>query len=515
MCTMVPRKITSTTSPAPMLFNSPASRATEAAALSTRPAFSLMAMAGEQVAHLAMAMAPHARHIWIAAGPGNNGGDGLVAATALHRAGKHVHVTRLGDPAQAPVDTQHALMLALAAGVVMADEPPGSSPDLVIDALLGLGQNRAPEGSLARLVQHINASDAPVLAVDLPTGLCADTGKALGEHVVQAHATLALLTLKPGLFTGHGRDAAGQVWWSDLGVSGAPDFEPSASLIGPAVVMGLTPPRRHAAHKGSQGDLWIIGGAAGMGGAALLAGRAGLAAGAGRVYLGSLDENGRSEDLCQPELMHRQVAHWRSGAALDHATVVCGCGGGDAVRQHLPALLHHAQRLVLDADALNAVAADPALSRALQARGRRVQATILTPHPLEAARLAGLDTRAVQANRMAVAQQLAERFGAVVVLKGSGTVVAAPDELPAINPSGNARLATAGTGDVLAGWMGGSWAQQAEGNGLTRAIEVARAAVWLHGRAAELDNDIRGTPRMALPASELIARMVQASETLT
>lgn len=507
------RRITSTTSATPALFDSRSSRVVEAAALSTGPAFSLMAQAGVQVAQLALAMAPHARHIWVAAGPGNNGGDGLVAATALRRAGKQVHVTRMGDPAHAPADTRRALELALAAGVVIAAEPPTTRPHIVIDALLGLGQNRAPEGSLTELIQRVNACEAPVLAVDVPTGLCADTGRVLGDQLVRADATLALLTLKPGLFTGRGRDAAGQVWWTRLGASEVSGSEPTASLIASVDVLHVLPLRAHASHKGSHGDLWIVGGAAGMGGAAELAGRAGLAAGAGRVYLGLLGHQTANENPGQPELMHRQVAQWRSGSLFDHATVVCGCGGGEAVRTHLPTVLHHAARLVLDADALNAVAADPMLTRALLARGRRGQPTVLTPHPLEAARLAGIEAEALQANRLAIAQQLADRFGAVVVLKGSGTVVTAPNELPAINPSGNARLASAGTGDVLAGWMGGIWAQQAEGNSLRSAGAVARAAVWLHGRAAELDGD-NGALRLPLPASQLIARMVQASETL-
>jgi hydroxyethylthiazole kinase-like uncharacterized protein yjeF len=246
----------------------------------------------------------------------------------------------------------------------------------------------------------------------------------------------------------------------------------------------------------------------------MLAGRAALAAGAGRVFLGMLEPNTVSADPNQPELMHRQAAQWHSGAVFEQATVVCGCGGGDAVRRHLAVVLHHAARLVLDADALNAVATDPMLVQLLRARCQRRQPTVLTPHPLEAARLAGMDAAAVQADRLTVAQQLAERFGAVTVLKGSGTVVAAPGQLPAINTSGNARLATAGTGDVLAGWLGGLWAQQAEDASLATAHTVARAAVWLHGRAAELGCAEPGALRMPLLASQLIAHMVRASEAL-
>lgn len=511
---MALRSITSTTLALPALFDTLASRAVEAAALAGNPPFSLMARAGADVARLALALAPHAGRIWVAAGPGNNGGDGVVAATALHRAGRQVHLTRLGDSARAPADTQQALALALAAGLPVSSEPPVMQPDLVIDALLGLGQHRAPAGDVAALVQRINRAQSRVLALDLPTGLCADSGQPLGDAMVRADATLALLTLKPGLFTGQGRDATGQVWWSDLGVPPCADTAPTAWLTGPANACSQLPLRPHAAHKGSQGDAWVIGGAIGMEGAALLAGRAALAAGAGRVYLGLLSAHAQASDPQQAELMLRTPEHWRPGTVLDEATVACGCGGGDAVRAHLPAVLYHAARLVLDADALNAVAADAALMQALQARGQRGQPTVLTPHPLEAARLTGLDTPRVQAQRLTVARQLADQTGAVVVLKGSGTVVAAPGELPAINTSGNARLATAGTGDVLAGWMAGLWTQHAGPSSPRQATDLARAAVWLHGRAAEVASAAPGDLRLPIPAGHLIAHMAQASAML-
>lgn len=511
---MALRCITSTTPVLPALFDTAASRAVEAAVLASSPPFSLMAQAGTDVARLALAMAPHAGRIWVLAGPGNNGGDGVVAATALHRAGRQVHLTRLGDAARAPADAQQALQLAHAAGLAVSCGLPAGAPDLIIDALLGLGQHQAPAGEVAELVQQINRTPAPVLAVDLPTGLCADSGQPLGASVVRADVTLALLTLKPGLFTGQGRDATGQLWWSDLGVALPPGIAPTARLTGPTQADRQMPLRPHAAHKGSQGDAWIIGGTTGMEGAAHLAGRAALAAGAGRVYLGLLGAQAPATDPQQAELMHRTPEQWRSGTPLGQATVACGCGGGDAVRAHLPTVLHHAARLVLDADALNAVAANPALMQALKARGRRGQPTVLTPHPLEAARLMGLITSQVQAQRLAAARQLADHTGAVVVLKGSGTVVAAPGEAPTINPSGNARLATAGSGDVLAGWLAGLWAQQPDASGLTQALAVARATVWLHGRAAEVASAEAGALRLPLPAGQLIGHMVQTAARL-
>jgi hydroxyethylthiazole kinase-like uncharacterized protein yjeF len=177
-------------------------------------------------------------------------------------------------------------------------------------------------------------------------------------------------------------------------------------------------------------------------------------------------------------------AHWAGGApeVLARSTVVCGCGGGEAVRDVLPRLLTLAQRLVLDADALNAVATDPMLATLLIARAARGLGTVLTPHPLEAARLAGATTAEIEADRLRAAQTLAERFRCVVVLKGSGSIIAAPGRAPRINPTGNAALATGGTGDVLAGWLGGLWAQTGAGEALAA---VTARAVAEHGAAAE------------------------------
>ena len=221
-----------------------------------------------------------------------------------------------------------------------------------------------------------------------------------------------------------------------------------------------------------------------MTGAALLAGRAAHAAGAGRVYVNLLDDGstGLSTDPMRPELMFRR-AWWQSAPeTLASATIVCGCGGGEAVRSALPRLLSIGRRLVLDADALNAIASDEALQAQLAARVARGNTTVLTPHPLEAARLLGATARDVQADRLHSAQQLAQRFGCVVLLKGSGSIIAAPGRAPWINPTGNAALATAGTGDVLAGWIGGLWAQDASAE---RAFEIAAAAAHAHGAAAD------------------------------
>lgn len=439
-------------------------RRLEQRAAAALPAHALMQRAGLAVARLALAVAPHARTVWVACGPGNNGGDGFEAALHLKQWGKEPVVTWLGNEAKAPADARASLQRARAAGVPFAADAPAQW-DLAIDALLGIGSKRAPEGALLAQVRALRGG--PVLAVDLPSGLDADTGHATAA--VQATHTLSLLALKPGLFTAQGRDAAGAVWFDDLQVP-ARDESPIA-LLSPPPAASV---RAHASHKGSYGDVAVIGGAPGMAGAVLLAARAALHHGAGRVFAGFLDPAAPAMDPLQPDLM---VRAWDS-LDLKGMAVACGCGGGAAVREALPRAMN-ARALVLDADALNAVAADAQLQALLAARGRRGAPTVLTPHPLEAARLLGTDTAQIQADRLAAARELAQRFGSTVVLKGSGSVIAAAEGSVRINPTGNARLAIAGTGDVLAGMVA---ARLASGEDASTA---ASGAAYLHGLAAD------------------------------
>jgi len=503
------------------LHDATTARQLETHALAQHPPHALMQAAGWALARWVLALAPHARRIWVVCGPGNNGGNGLVAARWLHQWGKSVEVSLLGDPARLPHDAAHALASALDAGLQPHPQPePQQPPDVIVDALLGLGQSRAPAGALAQAVRAMARARHPphtqVLAVDLPTGLCADSGQPLGDPCVRADATLALLSLKPGLYTGQGRDWAGSLWWAPLLAPSHPAWQTvpaSAGLIGQTDVRALLALRQHAQHKGSFGDVWVIGGSAGMAGAAQLAARAALHAGAGRVYLAPAAADGPppGADPLQPELMHRLPRDWRASDALATATVVCGCGGGTVVADVLPEVLAHSARLVLDADALNAVAARPTLRAALVQRAQRQQATVLTPHPLEAARLLGSSTAQVQARRSEAAQRLAQQLHAVVVLKGSGSVLAQPDGHWWLNPTGNARLATPGSGDVLAGWLGGLWSTQGAGPGaqdVAQARRCAAAAIWLHGQAA------LGDTRLPLPAAALIAAMGDAVRAL-
>ena len=500
------------------LYDDATTRRIEQRAAASLPAHALMARAGVALTRLARALAPHARRVWIAAGPGNNGGDGLVLATALHRAGLEVGVTLVGHAGRTlPPDAAWALAQARAAGVSIGEALPGAQAqvDLAVDALLGVGQKRAPGDPFADAIAVLNALRCPLLSVDAPTGLSTDTGAQLGAIAVHATHTLTLLTAKPGLFTGAGRELAGEPWLDDLGV--APDAGETAiaSLVGEHCAAACLPHRRHLANKGSFGDVHVAGGAAGMVGASLLAAHAASLAGAGRVLVhGHASDAGGvlPVDVRHPELMLRPMAELQSALrANTKATVVAGCGGGDDVARELPGCLSNASRLVLDADALNAIARDTGLGTQLRARGGRGGATILTPHPLEAARLLGSSAAEVQADRFAAARRLAAGTGAIVVLKGSGTLVATPDGRVAVNPTGDARLASAGTGDVLAGWIGGLWcAQAATDSPAELAFAVARAAVWIHGRAC----DFTAGDRLPLVAGELAAHMARAAQSL-
>lgn len=485
------------------LFSAQATRQLEQALTAVLPTQTLMQRAGLVVARLAQALAPHANCIWIACGPGNNGGDGLEAAVHLQRWRRPVRVSWLGSAHAAPLDAQRAWQRARDAGVPFIDHAPAlSANDLAIDALLGIGARRAPAEPMVTALRALSDSPARLLCVDLPSGLDADTGQPLDQttapwwdmHPAYRRHTLSLLTLKPGLFTAAGRDASGQIWFDDLGTGPA-----DAAGIDVTAWLNATPApalRRHASHKGHHGDVAVVGGASGMSGAAVLAAQAALQAGAGRVFLQWL-QSPAQPPMLSPDLMLRP---WTGEAAA--TTVVCGCGGGTAVHDALPMLLAHTPRLVLDADALNAIAADTGLARLLQSRAHRTDlSSVLTPHPLEAARLLGYSTAAVQADRLAAAALLVERTGACVLLKGSGTVIAAPNQRPRINPSGNARLAIGGTGDVLAGLLAARLAQLAVATP-DAVFEAACAAAWEHGMAAE-----RATTRCTLTASALAQRL--------
>ena len=491
------------------LHDSAATRALEQALAAALPPHTLMARAGEAVARLALALHPHARRIWVACGPGNNGGDGLIAALHLQRSApagwREIWVTHDAELTRLPADAAWALREALAGGLTIQHGPPDSA-DLVIDALLGLGARALAHDALAQRVHQVRGHAAPLLCVDTPSGLNPDTGQDAAGLTPRHRApdTLSLLSLKPGLFTADGRDAAGRVWFEPLQAEaitqaacahwGGADSRAQGKQHDP-----------HVGHKGRYGDVAVLGGqlpgpgATGMAGAAVLAARAALHAGAGRVYLALVgDGPAPTHDPMSPELMLRTPASLFTPDSGASRVLVAGCGGGTAVRAWLPAALGSAAPMVLDADALNAIAQDAALAQSLRERGERAALSVLTPHPLEAARLLGTDTATLMGDRLRHAQALADRFAATVVLKGSGSVVAAPSQRPWINATGNARLATAGTSDVLAGLIGAALARSP-----ADALRAVCNAVAQHGALAD------AWPAASSLTADVLARAAQ------
>ncbi|WP_413186004.1 NAD(P)H-hydrate dehydratase [Paraburkholderia sacchari] len=479
-------------------------RAAETAAQASLPVHTLMARAGAAAAHFLREQIAHApspasvKPVWFAAGPGNNGGDALVTAAELKRAGIAVEVCM---PLEVkPADARWALAEARAAGVPITATPPDSfdAYGWLVDGLFGIGLARALDGVFGALAQRLAArarSHGHVLALDVPSGLDSDTGNPVGNGpAVRATHTVTFIAAKPGLYTGAGRDCAGAVSVAPIGLNAGltagldedlnagidtPTEALSARLNAPALFSAAMPARDFATHKGSFGTLAVVGGDTGMCGAPILAARAALLAGAGKVHVGFLGNDAPPYDAPHPELM----LHTAGKLALDTMSAVaagCGMGGSAPARQLVDRILQLDVPVLLDADALNLVARDTVLAGRV-AEHLRVHGApcVLTPHPLEAARLLGTDTAAVQRDRLAAAHALAAHYAAVVVLKGSGTVIASPDGRIAVNPTGNAALATGGTGDVLGGLIGALLSQRLP------PWEAALAGVYLHGLAAD------------------------------
>jgi hydroxyethylthiazole kinase-like uncharacterized protein yjeF len=478
-----------------LLYSCAQIRAIEHAAQALLPPGTLMARAGVAAAAFALELldGEAAGAVLVLAGPGNNGGDGLELAAHLARAGAEVELLHLAGEAAPSFETGRAWQRAVDAGVRFVDEPPAGRPwRLVVDALFGIGLARPLGGRARKLAAWTAGVDCPVLALDVPSGVDADTGAVLGPDgvAVTATHTITFLGNKPGLHTADGCDHAGEVRVDMLGADGLHAESAQAVLNGPALFSERLSPRRRNSHKGSFGDVAVLGGARGMAGAAVLAARAALHGGAGRVFAAMLD-GGMALDPLQPEIMFREAA----GMEFAGRTVVAGPGMGNAdLAIHLLGRVVDARSpLVVDADALNLCAARPALQERLSAHGAEL---ILTPHPLEAARLLGVTAPVVQADRLENARELAMRFNAIVVLKGAGSVIARPDGFVAVNTSGNPGLATGGSGDVLAGFCGALLAQG------WPAWEAALGAVWMHGAAADWLVDDGAGP-VGLTAGEL------------
>lgn len=465
------------------LFRVGSLRAIEDAAQAGLPAGELMGRAGRAAAAY-LAQGAAAGHWCIVCGPGNNGGDGYVVAAELRARGHEVTCVRPSGAPPAAADARAAFERWASGGGRVVDELPHAERFTgVVDAMFGIGLSRPLGGAWLAAADWLSHR-APV-ALDVPSGLDADTGAWVdGVPGVRAVATITFIGDKPGLHTGDGADASGRVQLEPLDLDGGTG---DAELTSADDLAVLLRPRRRNSHKGSYGSVGVIGGGPGMVGAALLAARAALRIGAGRVYAALIGAPDFRVDPLQPELMFRPVQQIRHMEAL---VVGCGMGTDEAARDALALALSQETPLVIDADALNLLAADAALRSTL---AHRAAPAILTPHPLEAARLLDCSAADVQRDRAAAAVELARRCRAVALLKGAGTVIADPDGRIAINPTGSPALATAGSGDVLAGMLGALIAQ-----GLA-VRDAAVCGAWLHGAAA-------GTEDRGLVAGEIAMR---------
>jgi hydroxyethylthiazole kinase-like uncharacterized protein yjeF len=491
--------------PMPTLYPTAALRRLESASLAAMPAGTLMARAAAAVADatakLARTLEP-GRPVLALVGPGNNGGDAVLAALLLRERGYACKALAL-RPDRAPGgDAGEAWRRARAAGLRLGNmealpELLAANP-IVIDGLFGIGLDRPLDGDAKRLCDATAQAALPVIAVDVPSGVDADTGALVGGPQAPAmHAlrTVTMIADKPGLHTGAALDCVGELSVATLGLDAQRiAFERSAldelgTLFDAACAAAAWRPRTRDSNKGNFGTVLVFGGDTGMRGAPLLAARGAQAMGAGKVYVGT--PHGEAFDPAQPHLMTAPGSP--DFAAYDAVVIGCGLGQGTVARQRVVNALASAPALVLDADALNLVAAEPAMAgpgaaaappgaptsapsdtpAASAAQARRV----MTPHPLEAARLLGCSAMQVQADRRAAAVALARRFGMVVLLKGAGSIVATPGGAWTIVDEGAPALASAGTGDVLAGMIGTLLARGAP------AAEAACVAAWLHGRA--------------------------------
>jgi NAD(P)H-hydrate epimerase len=438
---------------------------------------SLMQRAGAAVFRLIRLRWPRARRITLVCGPGHNGGDGYVAARLARRAGFDPAVLYTGAP-PATGDVAAVRAYCEEAGVRPAPFTPAllSGSELIVDALLGTGLTREVHGEWRSAIEAINAAGAPVLAVDVPSGLDADSGRVMGA-AVRAAATVCFIGLKPGLFTGAGPNHAGEVYFEDLDVPASvyADIAPFARRLTADNLAGLLAPRPRAAHKGDFGHVLVVGGDRGMPGAVRLAGEAALRAGAGVVTLATHTAHAPTVNGARPELIAIGVSGTVDLAPLlARARVVAvgpGLQRGNWGGKLFAATLAARRPLVLDADALHWLAQEPV----------RHDDWILTPHPGEAAHLLGTTGEAVQAERFAAARAVADKFGGVCVLKGAGTIVcAAQGDRFDVCDAGNPGMASAGMGDVLTGVIA---ALRARG---LAARDAARLGAWLHARAGDM-----------------------------
>jgi len=488
-------------SPLP-LFDTDALRALEArgATLSDGDAFALMARAGRAGWRCVLKHWPRAQRIVVACGPGNNGGDGCVLAKHARESGRDARVLRIGSPAT-PLALRACEEFAAAGGTFA--EALGEA-DLIVDALFGIGLSRAPDAAAAALIEAINAHPAPVLALDVPSGIDARSGAAPGAAAIRADRTLQFVARHRGLRTGAALDHAGELELAtlDLPVSAFDGIETAAFAWRADALPAFFPLRPRDSHKGRNGHVLCIGGDHGSGGAAMLATEAALRCGAGLASVVTRAAHVPGLLSRIPEAMAHAIEDVAQLAwLLERADVIAlgpGLGQQAWARALCGAVLACDKPRVFDADALNLLAQIP---QRLAARD------VITPHPGEAARLLGIETQDVQRDRFAAAAALCERYGASVVLKGAGSIVATPEGLPAVICAGNPGMAVGGMGDLLTGCIAALLAQG------FAARDAAIAGALLHAAAgdaaARMDGERGLLPSDLLPWMRRLANPVR------
>jgi NAD(P)H-hydrate epimerase len=439
------------------------------------PGAELMERAGRRAYELMQQRWPDLNEIVVVCGMGNNGGDGYVVARLASQAGLRVRVLQLGDALQLKGD---ALIMAeswTALGHPIEPFEKLGKPDLIVDAILGTGLEREVKGDWASAIERINSHAADVFAIDIPSGLHADTGRIMG-HAIEAQACISFIALKQGMFTGRGPDCCGEITFDALDIPARLyarqrlackriDWQKCSSLIAP---------RRRAAHKGDFGHLLVIAGDRGYPGAARLAAEAAARSGAGLVTLATHPDHAHCLNLGRPELMVRGVTKVEEIEQLmqraDALVVGPGLGRSEWGEMSRRAGMGSTLPMVIDADGLNGLAEQP----------EQRENWILTPHPGEASRLLGCDIAAVEHDRFNAVEKIQQRFGGVAILKGAGSLICdGSAHPPSLCSDGNPGMATGGSGDVLSGIIG---ALLAQGHA---ALEAAELGVCLHAAAGD------------------------------
>jgi hydroxyethylthiazole kinase-like uncharacterized protein yjeF len=440
------------------------------------PGYTLMSRAGEAVMRVLRERWPTARRLVVVCGTGNNGGDGYITARLATEAGLQVTLLQLGEEGRIRGDALSAAEAFREAGgaVLPFDEDRLASADVLVDAVLGTGLERPLEGAWRGAVESMNRTATPVIAVDIPTGLHADTGCMLGA-TIRASCTVTFIGRKQGLYTGEAPDYTGRIVFDDLQTPAEIHARvPASSHLLMAPPLGaLDAPRLRTAHKGHFGHALIVGGDYGMSGAVRLAGEAAARTGAGLVSIATRPEHAVAITSGRPELMcHGILDRQQLWPLLGRATVAAigpGMGRSAWARDLLMAVMESRLPLVVDADALNLLAMEPA---------RRAE-WVLTPHPGEAGRLLSSSSAEVQRDRFAAVRALSERYNGVCVLKGAGTLICEDGAHVSVCPAGNPGMASGGMGDVLSGVIAGLVAQGLD------LPQAAGAGVCIHGHAAD------------------------------